>query len=82
MRSNLQLVWLLLSLCMCLCCWQVARRMLHRPLIIYRMQNLKIIDGIPVMDEERAKAEMYFNDLQVGRHSLPRSYQGLHFNIN
>ena len=43
--------------------------MLHRPLLIYRMQNLKIIDGIPVMDEERAKAEMYFNDLQVGQHS-------------
>ncbi|KAI0228665.1 hypothetical protein LSAT2_020868 [Lamellibrachia satsuma] len=38
--------------------------MLHRPLLIYRMQNLKVIDGIPVMDEERAKAEMYFTDLQ------------------
>ena len=44
--------------------------MLHRPLLIYRMQNLKVIDGIPVMDEERAKAEMYFTDLQVGQQAF------------
>ena len=43
----------------------VARRMLHRPLLVFRNQNLHIIDGIPITDEERAKADMYFTEQQV-----------------
>ena len=43
----------------------VARRMLHRPLLVFRMPNLHIIDGIPISEEERAKADMYFMEQQV-----------------
>ena len=50
-------------------CNQVARRMLHRPLLVYRMPNLHIIDGIPVTEEERTKADLYFMEQQV-RHSI------------
>ena len=39
--------------------------MLHRPLLVYRMPNLMVIDGIPVSEEERVKAEMYFIEQQV-----------------
>ncbi|XP_013396331.1 leucine-rich repeat-containing protein 9 [Lingula anatina] len=42
----------------------VARRLIHRPMLVFRMPNLMIIDGIPVSDEERAKAELYFMDQQ------------------
>ena len=44
---------------------QAARRHLHRPLLVYRLKHLLVIDGIPVTDEERAKAELYFMDQQV-----------------
>ena len=43
----------------------VARRMMHRPLLVYRMPTLMVIDGIPVTEEEKAKAELYFMDQQV-----------------
>ena len=39
--------------------------MLHRPLLVFRMPSLMVIDGIPVNDEERAKADMYFMEQQV-----------------
>ena len=42
--------------------WQVARRLMHRVVLVFRMPQLMIIDGIPVTDEERNKAEMYFAD--------------------
>ncbi len=38
----------------------VARRMLHRPLLIHRLQRLQTIDGVPISDEEREKTELYF----------------------
>lgn len=41
-----------------------ARRHLHRPLLVFRLKNLMVIDGIPVTEEERAKAELYFMDQQ------------------
>ena len=39
--------------------------MLHRPMLVFRMPNLVVIDGIPVSDEERTKAELYFMEQQV-----------------
>ncbi len=44
---------------------QVARRLMHRPLLVYRIPTLVVIDGIPVSDEERTKAEIYFFEQQV-----------------
>ncbi|KAL3874482.1 hypothetical protein ACJMK2_037491, partial [Sinanodonta woodiana] len=41
-----------------------ARRHLHRPILVYRLKTLMVIDGIPVTDDERAKAELYFLDQQ------------------
>ncbi|CAH1791753.1 unnamed protein product [Owenia fusiformis] len=43
----------------------VSRRLLHRPMLVYRMPNLMIIDGIAVTDEERTKAELYFMEQQA-----------------
>ncbi|XP_064621486.1 leucine-rich repeat-containing protein 9-like isoform X3 [Lineus longissimus] len=43
----------------------VARRLLHRPMLVYRMPTLLVIDGIPVSDEERTKAELYFMEQQI-----------------
>lgn len=44
---------------------QVSRRMLHRPILVLRMPQVMVIDGIPVSDEERHKAELYFVEQQV-----------------
>lgn len=38
--------------------------MLHRPLLIFQHQNLISLDGIPVLPEERTKAELYFYEQQ------------------
>ncbi|EDV23284.1 uncharacterized protein TRIADDRAFT_10167, partial [Trichoplax adhaerens] len=43
---------------------QVTRRMMHRPLLIFQYQNLISLDGIPVLPEERTKAELYFYEQQ------------------
>ncbi|XP_070181590.1 leucine-rich repeat-containing protein 9-like isoform X2 [Littorina saxatilis] len=40
----------------------VARRLLHRVVLVFRLPQLMIIDGVPITDEERNKAEMYFAD--------------------
>ena len=40
---------------------------MHRPMLVYRMPHLIVIDGIPVSDEERTKAEIYFMEQQVGK---------------
>jgi hypothetical protein len=32
---------------------------------VFRLKQIMIIDGIPVSDEERGKAELYFMDQQV-----------------
>ena len=45
--------------------FQVARRLMHRPMLIYRIPGLVIIDGIPVSDDERTKADLYFMEQQV-----------------
>ncbi|CAG2238484.1 Leucine-rich repeat-containing protein 9 [Mytilus edulis] len=41
-----------------------ARRHLHRPLLVFRLKQLMVIDGIPVNEEERTKAELYYMDQQ------------------
>ncbi|XP_071079047.1 leucine-rich repeat-containing protein 9-like [Haliotis cracherodii] len=43
----------------------ISRRLMHRPMLVFRMPQLVVIDGLPVTDEERAKAELYFADQQV-----------------
>ena len=48
--------------------FQVAKRNLHRPILVYHMSSLQVIDGIAITDEERAKAQLYFVDQQVGRY--------------
>ena len=42
----------------------ISRRLLHRPILVFRQPNLQTIDGIPVTDEERQKADMYFLEEQ------------------
>ena len=44
---------------------QVSRRLMHRPMLVFRQPNLLCIDGIPVSPEERTKAELYFMEQQV-----------------
>ena len=39
--------------------------MLHRPMLVFRMPHLQVIDGIPVSEEERTKADLYFMEQQV-----------------
>ncbi|XP_014670685.1 PREDICTED: leucine-rich repeat-containing protein 9-like, partial [Priapulus caudatus] len=52
----------------------VSRKLLHRPLIVFRQPNIEILDGIPVTPEERMKADLYFSDqpvrVQIHRDSL------------
>jgi hypothetical protein len=55
----------------------VARRMLHRPLLTFRLPSIQVIDGIRVTEEERAKAEIYFMEQQVSSFSTWRSYSTL-----
>ncbi|XP_073427348.1 leucine-rich repeat-containing protein 9 isoform X2 [Dendrobates tinctorius] len=43
----------------------VSRKMFHRQLIVLRLQNLQILDGIAVTSEERARAEMHFLEQQT-----------------
>jgi len=46
----------------------VARRLLHRPLLIFQLHSIKVIDGLQVTPEERSKAEAYFFDQQVAQY--------------
>ncbi|KAG9481289.1 hypothetical protein GDO78_010496 [Eleutherodactylus coqui] len=43
----------------------ITRKMFHRQLIVLRLQNLQILDGIAVTSEERARAEMHFLEQQT-----------------
>ncbi|XP_046860865.1 leucine-rich repeat-containing protein 9-like [Xenia sp. Carnegie-2017] len=43
----------------------ITRRMLHRPVLVYRQPNIVCIDGIPVKNDERAKAEVYLMENQL-----------------
>ncbi|XP_075699703.1 leucine-rich repeat-containing protein 9 isoform X2 [Rhinoderma darwinii] len=44
----------------------ISRKMFHRQLIVLRLQNLQILDGISVTSEERARAETHFLEQQNG----------------
>ncbi|XP_056401266.1 leucine-rich repeat-containing protein 9 isoform X2 [Hyla sarda] len=43
----------------------ISRKMFHRQLIVLRLQNLQILDGIAVTSEEKARAEMHFLEQQA-----------------
>ncbi|XP_063803841.1 leucine-rich repeat-containing protein 9 isoform X2 [Pseudophryne corroboree] len=43
----------------------ISRKMFHRQLLVLRLQNLKILDGIVVTADERAMAEMHFLEQQT-----------------
>lgn len=43
----------------------VSRRLMHRPLLVYKMPTLAVIDGIPVSEEEQLKASLYYLQQEV-----------------
>uniref|UniRef100_A0A803SWL0 Leucine rich repeat containing 9 n=1 Tax=Anolis carolinensis TaxID=28377 RepID=A0A803SWL0_ANOCA len=43
----------------------VSRKICHRPLLIYRLPKLQVLDGITVSPEERARAEIHLLEQQV-----------------
>ncbi|XP_069063527.1 leucine-rich repeat-containing protein 9 [Pleurodeles waltl] len=43
----------------------ISRKMLHRPILVFRLPSLQILDGIPVTAEERARAEIHFIEQQM-----------------
>ncbi|XP_077320515.1 leucine-rich repeat-containing protein 9 isoform X1 [Lithobates pipiens] len=43
----------------------ISRKMFHRQLLVLRLQNLQILDGISVTNEERTRAEMYSLEQQA-----------------
>lgn len=47
-----------------------ARRVTHRSMLIFRQPNLLMIDGIPITNDERAKAEIYYIEQQGGFQAL------------
>ncbi|XP_005098353.1 leucine-rich repeat-containing protein 9 [Aplysia californica] len=40
----------------------VARRLMHRVVLVHRLPRLAVIDGILITEEERNKAELYYAD--------------------
>ncbi|XP_039175436.1 leucine-rich repeat-containing protein 9 isoform X2 [Crotalus tigris] len=42
----------------------VSRKICHRPLLIFRLPNLQVLDGITVSPEERARAEFHLLEQQ------------------
>ncbi|ELK09830.1 Leucine-rich repeat-containing protein 9 [Pteropus alecto] len=47
----------------------ICRKMLHRHVLIFRLPNLQMLDGIPVNSDDRAKAEFHFSELQAKKNS-------------
>lgn len=51
---------------------------MHRPLLVYRMPSLMVIDGIPVTEEEQMKASLYYMQQEQQQQQLiTESPQGL-----
>ncbi|KAJ6658013.1 hypothetical protein lerEdw1_001672 [Lerista edwardsae] len=44
---------------------QVSRKICHRPLLVFRLPNLQVLDGVTVSSEERARAEVHLLEQQV-----------------
>ncbi|XP_012511481.1 PREDICTED: leucine-rich repeat-containing protein 9 [Propithecus coquereli] len=48
----------------------ICRKMVHRHVLIFRLPNLQMLDGIPVNSDDRAKAEFHFSELQAKKNSM------------
>ncbi|KAI5232096.1 Leucine-Rich Repeat-Containing Protein 9 [Manis pentadactyla] len=47
----------------------ICRKMLHRHVLIFKLPNLQMLDEIPVNSDDKAKAEIYFSELQAKKKS-------------
>ncbi|XP_054827925.1 leucine-rich repeat-containing protein 9 [Eublepharis macularius] len=43
----------------------VSRKICHRPLLVFRLPSLQVLDGIMISSEERARAEIHLLEQQV-----------------
>ncbi|XP_061469286.1 leucine-rich repeat-containing protein 9 isoform X2 [Rhineura floridana] len=43
----------------------VSRKICHRPLLVFNLPNLQVLDGVTVSPEERARAEVHLLEQQV-----------------
>ncbi|CAI5764740.1 leucine-rich repeat-containing protein 9 [Podarcis lilfordi] len=43
----------------------VSRKICHRPLLVFHLPNLQVLDGVTVTPEERARAEVHLLEQQV-----------------
>ncbi|XP_063003742.1 leucine-rich repeat-containing protein 9 [Elgaria multicarinata webbii] len=43
----------------------VSRKICHRPLLVFRLPNLQVLDGVTVSPEEKARAEIHLLEQQV-----------------
>uniref|UniRef100_A0A8C0K5F0 Leucine rich repeat containing 9 n=1 Tax=Canis lupus dingo TaxID=286419 RepID=A0A8C0K5F0_CANLU len=48
----------------------ICRKTLHRHVLVFRLPNLQMLDGIPVNSDDRAKAEFHFSELQAKKTSI------------
>ncbi|ELK27267.1 hypothetical protein MDA_GLEAN10023894 [Myotis davidii] len=48
----------------------ISRKMVHRHMLIFRLPNLQMLDGIPVNSDDKAKAEFHFSELQARKNSF------------
>ncbi|XP_069888543.1 leucine-rich repeat-containing protein 9 [Dipodomys merriami] len=48
----------------------ICRKVLHRHVLIFRLPNLQMLDGIPITSEDRAKAEFHFTEFQARKNSI------------
>ncbi|XP_040598886.1 leucine-rich repeat-containing protein 9 isoform X2 [Mesocricetus auratus] len=51
----------------------ICRKMVHRHVLIFRLPNLQMLDGIPINADDRAKAEFHFSELQAKKNSIIQS---------
>uniref|UniRef100_A0A8C3EZT1 Leucine rich repeat containing 9 n=1 Tax=Chrysemys picta bellii TaxID=8478 RepID=A0A8C3EZT1_CHRPI len=58
----------------------VTRKMSHRPLLVFRLPNLQVLDGMTVSTEERARAELHLIEQQgipVANSPMDSGFPGL-----
>ncbi|XP_026635089.1 leucine-rich repeat-containing protein 9 isoform X2 [Microtus ochrogaster] len=51
----------------------ICRKMAHRHVLIFRLPNLQMLDGIPITTDDRTKAEFHFSELQAKKNSVIQS---------